>query len=192
MPTEHEFKYILSLDVTKKQDLFPDKIKPQELLIRQAYLAFSKGMTTRVRCVECDNNKKWYLTFKQKTMSGRMCEIEKKLDDRDGEDLWEIAIGKLKKERFSFDNEDVKWELDFFIKSGHYYFALVEAELAEGSPRPELIGFLKPFLIYEVEIDDDRFSNKRLGDVEYATRIYHELTKEKYNEQHKQKGLCPR
>jgi hypothetical protein len=50
---------------------------------------------------------------------------------------------------------------------------LAEVELKEGSPRPKrLPEFIKKHLLYEVPLTDDRFSNKRLGDVDYATRLY--------------------
>lgn len=190
MPTEHEYKFVMHRDMERIRDNpIPKGITYSKYLIRQGYLAFSKGMTTRIRCLQKlkpdDSNKKWFLTFKQKSNSGRVIEIEKKLDGRDGAELWDICVGKLKKERYSFDNGNVTWELDFFLNHSQVYFVLVEAELPEGEPRPELPDFLKPFLLYKSELEDNRFSNKRLGDADYATKTYQELLKlygENYND----------
>jgi len=181
MPTEHEYKFVVHKDIERfRENPIPKGITYNKYLIRQGYLAFSKGMTTRIRCLQKvgpdgRDKKKWYLTFKQKSNSGRVIEIEKKLDGRDGSELWDICVGKLKKERFSFDNGNVTWELDFFLNHNQVYFVLVEAELPEGESRPEMPSFLQPFLLYKAELEDDRFSNKRLGDVDYSTKIYKEL-----------------
>lgn len=148
--------------------------------IKQGYLAFSKGMTTRIRQVFQQGKKtKWYLTFKQK-VGDRVVEIETKIDKRDAKDLWGVCIGKLKKFRHFYDNNGVVWEVDFFYKGHHLYFILAEVELPEGSSRPnELPNFLKDHMLYPVDLDDDRFSNKKLGDVEYATKIYQEIISQK-------------
>lgn len=140
-------------------------------------MAFSKGMTTRIRHQSEVKSHKWYLTFKQK-VNNRVIEIEKKLDSRDGKDLWDVCVGRLKKTRYIFDNNGEIWEVDLFTKGTHLYFILAEVELPEGAPRPEQVPeFMKDFVVYEVPITDDRFSNKRLGDVEYATNLYTEITK---------------
>lgn len=177
MPTEHEFKYVLSL-FTDVDSMPWEKC----FLIRQGYLAFSKGMTTRIRSIQAVDETgslvgkpKWYLTFKQKVRN-RVIEIEKKLDDRDGADLWAVCVGKLKKYRHVVDNEGIKWEVDLFFKGNHQYFVLAEVELEEGSPRPKILpDFLKQWVVYEVPLTDDRFSNKRLGDVEFATDLYNKM-----------------
>lgn len=144
--------------------------------IKQGYLAFSKGMTTRIRCITTLKKERWYLTFKQK-INSRVIEIEKKIDSRDGHDLWDVCVGKLKKNRYAIDNEGVTWELDIF-KKGTLYFILAEVELEEGAPRPKTVPpFLKDYILYEVPLTDDRFSNKRLGDAEYATNLYKQIKK---------------
>ena len=97
MPTEHEYKYLLSLELAKDFD-HPTllKMSKEHQHIKQGYLAFSKGMTTRIRCIDDGEKQKWFLTFKQK-VEERVIEIEKRLDDRDGQDLWSVCVGKLKK-----------------------------------------------------------------------------------------------
>lgn len=144
--------------------------------IKQGYVGFTKGMTTRVRQIKKKNKKpKWYFTFKQK-VSNRVIEIEKKIDKRDGQDIWEICLGKLKKIRYIIDHKGISWEIDFFHKGHLLYFILAEVELDEGLPRPdEIPPLLKDHILYEVPLDSDEFSNKRLSDVEYAKKIYNRL-----------------
>lgn len=190
MPTEHEYKMVLSTEFAKDFDhsaLRKKAIDHQH--IQQGYLVFSKGMTTRIRSIDNGVKKKWYLTFKQK-VGNRVIEIEKKIDERDGVDLWSICVGKLKKDRYVFeanksgklksgelehDNKGIKWEVDLFKKGTILYFVLAEVELPEGSPRPKTPDFLKEYVLYEVPLTDDRFSNKRLGDVEFATNLYQQI-----------------
>ncbi len=177
MPTEHEFKYVLSHEIAKDLD-HPTLLKMAREYqhIKQGYLAFSKGMTTRIRGIQDGEKHKWYLTFKQK-VGDRVIEIEKKLDERDGKDLWSVCVGKLKKDRYVIDHKGITWELDFFKKGHHLYFVLAEVELPEGSSRPKFVpDFFKDYVLYEVPLTDDRFSNKRLAEVEFATQLYQELT----------------
>jgi CYTH domain-containing protein len=144
-------------------------------VIRQGYLAFSKGMTTRIRSLKENSDKKWFLTFKQK-VSERVIEIEKKIDDRDGNDLWEVCVGKIKKDRYLFLEGGYTWELDLFKKGSNIYFIVLEIELPEGALRPKNVPkFLRDFVVYEVPLTDDRFSNKRLGDIDYASRLYRKI-----------------
>ena len=103
-------------------------------------------------------------------------EIEKKIDDRDGQDLWSVCVAKLKKDRYMIEDKGITWELDFFRKGHHLYFVLAEVELPEGASRPKIVpDFLKDYVVYEVPLTDDRFSNKRLGDVDFATNLYQNI-----------------
>lgn len=181
MPTEHEFKYVLSSELAEQyseEQLM--EMCDEHQSIQQGYLAFGKGTTTRIRHLQNQKKHQWFLTFKQK-VNDRVIEIEKKLDERDGTDLWELCVGKIKKERYIFFDRGNNWEVDLFKKGSHIYFILAEVELSEGSPRPRSVPkFMKPFVLYEVPLTDDRFSNKRLGDVEYATRMYDQFKDENH------------
>lgn len=181
MPTEHEYKYVLQIE---SENVFKGDLKDPHI-IEQGYLAFSKGMSTRIRSIQKHGvgDKQWYFTFKQKA-ANRVIEIEQKISERDGEDLWPQCIGKLWKHRYVCKvpcNKHIeqKWELDFFYdKHNKCYFSLAEIELPEGAPRPSpLPKFLREFVIHEVCLTDDRFSNKRLGDVRYANELYQSLFK---------------
>lgn len=180
MPTEYEFKYAIHLDLVK--EISEDRLRimcDKHLIIEQGYLAFSKGMSCRVRCTKEYGKPKWHMTFKQKT-SSRVVEIEKKIDERDGNDLWQVSVGKLKKDRYVFDEHGIKWELDLLKQDNCIYFIIAEVELMEGTVRPKKMpDFLQSFLLYEVPMSDDRFSNKRLGDANYARDLYSRLVQEK-------------
>lgn len=184
MPTEHEYKYVVSLDIEQKySDADLRELSTEVQHIKQGYLAFSKGMTLRVRCLNTSQKKQWYLTFKQK-IANRVIEIEKKLDNRDGKDLWGVCVGRLKKDRYVIEHHGHTWELDFFRKGGYLYFVQAEVELEEGAHRPEEVpDFLKDYIVFEVPLTDDRFSNKRLADVEYAYRLYQDLMEYQENDQ---------
>lgn len=151
-------------------------------IVEQGYLAFSKGMSTRIRSVVKPDKEEpsWVFTFKQKVKE-RVVEIERKLTDRDGQDLWRMAVGKLKKRRYEkADKSGLIWEVDFFYdKSDHCYFSMAEVEMEEGAPPPtKLPSFIKDYLVFSVPLTDDRFSNKRLGDAEYAASLFRTLRKE--------------
>ena len=180
MPTEHEYKYVISLDFAKDYDHEALKSESDSFLkIKQGYLSFSKGMTARIRCQTFINKDQWVYTFKQK-VGNRVIEIEKKIDKRDGKDLWSVAVAKLKKTRYIIDNNGMIWELDLFRNGNNLYFIQAEVEMPEGSKRPKNIPDLfKDYVIYEVPLDDDRFANKRLGEVEYATDLYQTIMEKK-------------
>lgn len=187
MPTEHEFKYVISLEMASDFDhLSLMKMAKEHQHIKQGYLAFSKGMTTRIRSIDNGETKKWFLTFKQK-VDNRVIEIEKKVDERDGQDLWSICVGKLKKDRYVIENKGITWEVDFFRKGHNLYFILAEVELPEGSKRPNTVpDFLRDYIIYEVPLTDDRFSNKRLAEVEFASNLYQQILNGEINEDDKE------
>lgn len=173
MPTEHEYKYLLDTKIAGTLSQYP------QVVIHQGYLATSDSMDCRIRhSIAQNGEEEWTLTFKQK-VTGRKVEIEKDLEPRDGMDLWEVSTRKIKKIRHYADNRDrTVWETDLFynLDTGDLYFAMAEIELPEGSPPPEkLPDFLQKFLLFKVPLTDDRFSNKRLGDMEYAKTLYTEI-----------------
>lgn len=180
MPTEHEYKYVLKFDSKLVLDMVlqGDKIE----YIEQGYLGSGKGNTVRIRCITKNKNTKpkktWYYTFKRK-VKGRNIEIEKKIDARDGADLWGECTSKLRKKRCTFFYKE-RWEVDLFYDANEkFYFAMAEIEMKEGSPPPsKLPDFLKKKVLYAVPLTDERFSNKRLANVEYTKELYRQLTEE--------------
>jgi CYTH domain-containing protein len=176
MPTEHEYKYVISLDMAKEYTEEQIMIRSREhRIIEQGVISHGPGMYLRIRRSVTRGKVEWFMTFKLKE-ADRTIEIENKIDARDAEDIWRKCYWKLKKDRYVIDYEGMKWEVDFFKNDGDTYFILAEVELPEGSLRPKRMpGFLQKHLLHEVPLTDDRFSNKRLGDVEYAKRLYNQM-----------------
>lgn len=168
MPTEHEYKFVLNPTcfntINRKLANF--------ILIEQGYLPSDPEITLRIRKVrKTIEITEWYFTFKQ-NVDGRIIEIETALDSRDALDLWKKCTNFVKKRRYSYDNQVGKWEIDFFEDNNEVYFSVVEIELEEGASRPtEIPEFIKNHIIYQVDLTDYRFSNRKLDDVEYAKKL---------------------
>lgn len=182
MPTEHEFKYVISLDLLSefsKSQLKDMCIEYRS--IEQGVVCHGPGMYLRIRksFIKEKNKTNWQMTFKLKD-ADRTIEIENPIEAQDGEDLWSRCYWTLTKDRYVYEKDDIKWEVDFFKYKNEVYFILAEAELPEDAPRPKKMpSFLKKHLIYEVPLTDDRFSNKRLASVKYARKIYKQIFKER-------------
>lgn len=180
MATEHEYKYLISLDFAKD---FPHErmqsMCHEHRSIEQGVVCHGMGMNLRIRKSIIFSRTQWYMTFKLKdAQSDRLIEVENLLDARDGEDLWRNCYWKLRKDRYVFMEDDKVWEIDFFNGPDGIYFILAEIELMEGSPRPSNVPtFIKDYVVHEVALTDDRFSNKRLGDLEYAKKVYSNFNK---------------
>lgn len=182
MPTEQEYKYVINPSFV--HDYGEDKIRLSSerfFLINQGYLSSSESMTTRIRhTIEEGQITKWYLTFKQK-VNNRVIEIETVIDERDGKDLWTLCKGRIDKRRFVYSQDNFKWEIDLFYKIGEnhkddkLYFVLAEVEVPEGSAPPPDLEMLRPYILHRASLFDDRFSNKKLGDVDYAVSLLNEL-----------------
>jgi len=172
MATEFEFKYVLSLD-TKLPEA------DESVLIQQGYLATSP-ITVRIRRIKplAGGKSQWYYTFK-KGVGNRVIEIETTISRRDGKDLWKLCTNKIQKRRYSFLSEKQRWDIDYFLNAdGEVYLVMAEVELPEGSARPLVLPkYLRKHVYYGVNLNDDRFSNKNLGDVEYATNLFNLVKK---------------
>ncbi len=167
IPTENELKYLLNLEC--EADLIAVAINVRH--IHQGYLAFTKGMSLRVRET---NGNRYELTFKQK-IKNRVVEIEKKIDLRDYTDLWDIAVNKLEKIRYDI-KDDAKglWEVDVFKDHFHKsYIIIAEHEMPEGMETPKIIPkIIKKNLLYAVPKNDVRFASKKIANLKYAQKLY--------------------
>lgn len=179
MPTEHEFKYVISLDLVREYT--EDQLKvvcSEHRVIEQGVALHGPGSYLRIRRSVTKTGTQWFMTFKLKD-ADRTIEIENPIDQRDANDLWRRCYWKLKKDRYIYVENGLKWEIDLFKDGDRVYFILAEVELAEDAPRPKKMpAFLKRHLLYEVPLTDDRCSNKRLGDVEYASKLYDTLIRQ--------------
>lgn len=175
MPTENERKFILDVNCENTVS----KLSIEQYDISQGYLIATRGITVRVRkSVRRSRDKKsaYYFTLKVNT-AGRVIEIEKNLDERDFNDLWDISLNKLEKVRYIIKHEKENWEMDFFKDyRGQTYMSVAEIELPENKLEPEsLPDIVKKNLIYKVPLNDNRFSNKLLGDARYAAELIQEI-----------------
>jgi CYTH domain-containing protein len=153
--------------------------------ISQGYLVRGNDIGLRIRSTKHsgglgkESKKIWCLTLKQ-DVCDKTIEVEHQLTEEDAEALWSKCSGKLRKTRYVFMTlnkyeEDI-WEVDFFYdENDDLYFAMAEIELSFGAERPPVPEFLENFVIFEVPLTDSRFSNKKLGDVEYSRNLYKEL-----------------
>lgn len=178
MPTENEMKFILNYQC--EEDV--KKISKNQYKISQGYLIATRGITVRIRKSEMVSKKtkdEYFFTLKVST-AGRVIEIEKKLDERDFNDLWAIALNKLEKIRFIVENNNDEWEIDFFKDYlGKTYMAVAELEMPENQMEPNSLPIIvKNNLIYKVPLTDTRFSNKLLGDARYATELLQTILKQ--------------
>lgn len=188
MPTELEFKSVLRINDDLLHELLSfdsDNI----YLIHQGYLNIDPVVRIRSQIPSRELNGLYFLTTKVKTPL-RLIEIEQVIDQRDGQELFELCHNKLSKVRFkiydNYSNDGI--ELDCFyewLPSAEWpyvgdipYFIMAEMEVPEGSTRPALPNFLQKHILYEVPLTDNRFSNTNLGDVEYTKRLYENLLKE--------------
>jgi CYTH domain-containing protein len=174
MPIEFEYKYVLSKDLLNQVEPWqqPHKI----ITIQQGYLAISGNMNLRVRHELSDKERnRWVTTLKQK-VGDRVVEIEREIEPEDGELLYEVSAPKLTKTRHMIPGHCGQWsEVDVFYSGEEIYFLLLEVEMSEGMLRPILPDCLKKYVIHEVGLTDNRFSNTKLGDVEHTKRLYREL-----------------
>lgn len=183
MPTENELKYVLRMNCEKEIA----KIAKEKMAIHQGYLVSSKGIVLRVRASGTAEGIKYYMTFKYSTKQ-RVIEVEKKLDKRDFDDLWEACMNKLDKIRYEVkDSNKQVWEIDFFKNhDDQTYFAMAEHEMPEGKAFPDMIPqFITSNLLYAVPLTDTRFASKLLADVRYAKQMYQSFLENRH-EQSKQ------
>lgn len=188
MPTENEVKFVMDVD-SESKIYDAHGARDTVHLLKQGYLAFAKGMTLRVRSaqriellpsgeVRTFGKIKRKLCFKQK-VNERVIEIEKKIDTRDFEELWNICLNRIEKHRHTLHFGKAKWEVDFF-KYHHEqtYFALAEFEMPEGQSEPKYIpAIIERYLLYSVPRHQDyEFSTKKLACVKHARDLYKQIT----------------
>jgi CYTH domain-containing protein len=179
MPTENERKYILDIGcVEEVKNTSFDRYE-----ISQGYLIATRGITVRIRRFTKSSGKVNYFFTLKVTTSGRTIEIEKSIDERDFNDLWNIALNKLEKTRYLLKDDNV-WEVDFFKDyKDQVYICVAEVELPEDQYEPHSIpSLIQKRLLYTVPLTDTRFSNKLLGDARYASQLLKEIRKGLKNE----------
>ena len=176
MPTENELKFLIR---TECEDAV-NYLASENYKITQGYLIATKGITVRIRkSIKHSNNVESYFFTLKVGAGGRCIEIEKKIDQRDFNDLWSMAVNQLEKIRYIIKNKKETWELDFFKDyKDKTYIAIAEIEMPECQLKPNSIPkIVKKNLIYDVPLTDTRFSNKLLSNAKYATELLKEIIK---------------
>lgn len=165
MPIENERKYVLppdfdtaGLDGWVRHD------------IRQAYLDDGP----RIRQIDDGylfTYKKWVKITKE------LVEIEVEISRDDFELLWSERAQSIEKTRFERHVDGVEWVIDRLRdKDGAVYFVLAEAELPRGQQVPQHVpDAIAAHILYAVAADDNRFTNKKLSDPDYAARLFNEV-----------------
>ena len=165
MPIENERKYVLPLDFDASV-LTCWRVSE----IKQAYL--DDGPRLRL------TGGAHLFTYKRLIpQTGELVEIETQISAEDFSLLWsQCAIG-LSKTRYEKTDASGDWVVDFLRdKSDRLYFVLAEVELPRGVAAPSAIPHeLAPHIVYAVDAQDGRFTNKKLADVDVAALLYEEI-----------------
>ena len=171
IPIEHERKFVLSPPFSileKKVSKAADKV----LFINQGYIYIDKKLSVRIRSI---NDSKYQMTVKR-TVKGQTIEIETDICFSDFSSLWGVAIVKLEKIRYLIDD----WEIDFFKNNNENYFAQAEIELPPDVDYPDkILKIIEKDILYSVKKGDNRFSNKKIGNVNYSNKILKLLLEKK-------------
>lgn len=183
MPTENERKYVLL-----NEPAVIDRVakKAQKIYaIEQAWVQYGKGWNLRIRKKfgPILSEPKFYLTYKQNT-NKRLIEIENEIEERDYYDLLKLTDSILQKTRYVIPIGALNWEVDLFFdsKRSNVYFVMAEIELPEGTHKPKAVpDFVLDNLLFEVPIDNNQFTSRKLQDIEYAVGLYNSIIEEKFN-----------
>jgi hypothetical protein len=176
MPIENEKKFVLADQPNLENSIIA--LTGLYYNITQVYLVGSKNKKLRIRkyvhppknyCM-CDLNVKI-------TVDGKVYEVETEIDESDFDAMSKVGIAKLQKTRYYLDG----WEIDFFKTPKDYtYFVQAEFEMQDGEEGPnEIPSYISDCLIYAVEKGDSRFSSRKLANIDYATKLFNKLIKEK-------------
>lgn len=137
-------------------------------------MTIEKGLSVRIRSSENEGDVAYRMTVK-KNVEGQVIEIECLITEDDFTKLWSTGHNKVRKTRYLYQG----WEIDFFKRStGCNYLAIAEIEMLPWQKAPnEIPELVSNYIIYIVPQNDGRFSNKKLGNVKYATQLLSEVKK---------------
>ena len=146
----------------------------QTLHIEQKYLTIEKGISVRIRRTINNRISSYSMTVK-KNVSGQCIEIECSISKDDFDKLWTTGHNKVTKIRYLYKG----WDIDFFKRhNGKNYIAIAEIEMLPLQKAPKFIPIIiKRNIIHNVDINDNRFSNKKLGNIKYANQLLKKIKK---------------
>lgn len=166
MPLENERKFCIH-ESKSVEEAFK-KVAEKVLKVEQKYISIGRGFSVRVRKSAEGKSVSYSMTVK-KNVSGQVVEIETRISEADFNRLWPTGFSKVCKFRYLYQG----WEIDFFKDSdSNNYLAVAEIEMPAWQREPRHIpSIIKKHLLYAVPIEDKRFSNKKLGNVDYAVNL---------------------
>jgi CYTH domain-containing protein len=166
MPIENELKFVLLESEVVEQAIAAQA--EQVLRIEQKYLSLDKDLSVRIRLTINNGVHSHRLTVK-KNIHKKVIEIETPISTDDFEALWPTGRNKVVKLRYLYQG----WEIDFLKDiSFSNYISIAEIEMHPWQEAPdEIPELIKNFIIYEVPITDKRFSNRKLGNIKYTTKL---------------------
>ena len=161
MPIENERKYVMPPDFDAAElDGWA------RFDIRQGYL--DDGPRIRqIGDVFLFTYKKWVPYAKE------LVEIETVLSIDDFNLLWPLCVESLVKTRYVKRTDDGEWVVDFLRdEEGRVYFVMAEVEMPRFQALPETIPpEIAGHILHSVAADDNRFTNKKLSDRDYARKM---------------------
>lgn len=158
MPVENERKFVLppTFDAGRLDDW-------ARADIRQAYLDDGP----RIRQIGGE----YLFTYKKWVPQAReLVEIETSISRDDFELLWPLRVEAVQKTRYVKNIGDHEWVVDFLHDDdGATYFVLAEVEMPRFQAAPDVIpDEIRDHILHAVDADDNRFTNKKLSDRDYA------------------------
>lgn len=143
--------------------------------IEQSYVECLKKQSIRIRKSQntyLSGESEVIYTYTFKLDVNKIIEIETEISFEDYLLLKRNSCLTVVKTRYEIDD----WEIDFFKTGGGVYFVQAEIELPESQKAPEEIHpLVKKYLIHSVDIGDNRFTSKKLGNIKYAKNLLRNL-----------------
>lgn len=167
MPVENERKYVL--DIGFDAGHLKGWTRHD---IRQGYLDDGP----RIRQRDAD----YIFTYKKWVPhAGELVEIETPVSEDDFDLLWPLCVKRIAKTRYVLMQDEVEWVVDFLHGNDEQvYFVMAEAELPRGQAVPRNIpAEIESGILHSVDAADNRFTNKKLADRDYAAGIYQLVTR---------------
>jgi len=161
MPIENERKYVLSLDFDAGALEGWERFE-----VQQAYLDDGP----RIRRFGGEH----IFTYKKWAPQAReLVEIETAISREDFELLWPLCVEAVRKTRYVKETADGEWVVDFLRDDkDRVYFVLAEVELSRFEMTPdEIPAEIAGHIVFAVPADDNRFTNKKLADRDYAREL---------------------
>lgn len=170
MPIENEVKYVFSPNGLLEREL---QQKFNVAVLEQGYL--NDGV--RIRKTNSEGVSKRHFCYKKRRQDGRNIEIETGISEDDYSALRTECSSILVKHRFSFLDNGLHWDIDFFKDSEDCtYFAMAEVEMPEDMEVPEhVLRYLQKIKLYRVSREDDRFTSYKLTNIKYAQDLLKSL-----------------